>query len=39
MRVGGGIFWVSGIGGNFLWVSRGGWRYILGGWGWLLVLV
>ena len=30
MGVGGGIFWVGGVRGHFLWVSRGGWRYIFG---------
>ena len=28
--VGGGIFWVGGVRGHFLWVSGGGWRYIFG---------
>ena len=31
MDVGGGIFWVVGVGELFLWVGRSGWRFILGG--------
>ena len=36
MGVGGGIFWVAGGRQTFF---TGGWGYILGRWGWSLVLV
>lgn len=29
-KVGEGMFWVR-VGEHFLWVGRGGWKYILGG--------
>ena len=36
--MGGGIFWVVGILGQFLWVmgvSESDWRYLLNGWEWV----
>ena len=33
--MGGGIFWIVGVGGHFLWVNGGRWRYIFGEWGWV----
>ena len=37
MRVGGGIFWVDGVDGCFLWVGGGVWKFFMGEWGWVKV--